>query len=400
MTAGVPPRKIDVHLHLAGIGTDGSGCWISPLFQRRLTFRLLRLVQRIKGGRRDPTDADWAANAAALVRDSELDQAVALGFDGVYDARGELDRALSQMIIPSAWVFEVCRRHPELLPGPSVNPHRRDALERLEECIDGGAALIKWLPATQRIDAADPAILPFLRRVAEAGIPLLVHSGGSEGTFAEIDPSLKDLERLRPALRLGVRVIVAHSGVPVIYMRDPDQLPLLREMLAEHPHLWVDNSGMSNPSRFRHLPRMAGDPDIAPRTLHGSDYPVPTNAFWYARVLGARRAWRLDRIRNPLQRDVELKRALGYPDDALTRHAAALAHLDRWPAPVKAAPHPGSAIAAGVQAPPPGTPGIPGEPRASTSGTSGIGEEPQGPPQGLPGIRGEWPASPQGLPGE
>lgn len=337
MTAGAPPpRKIDVHLHLAGIGTDGSGCWISPLFQRRLTFRLLSLIQRLKARQlRQPSDADWAANAAALVRDSEVHQAVALGFDGVYDERGELDAERSQMMIPTSWVLEVCRRHPELLPGPSINPHRRDAMDRLEECVEGGAVLIKWLPATQKIDAADPALLPFYRRLAEAGIPLLVHSGGSEGTFAEIDPALKDLERLRPALREGVRVIVAHSGVPVTYMRDPDQVPLLREMLAEYPHLWVDNSGMSNPSRFRHLPRMAEDPDIAPRTLHGSDYPVPTNAFWYLRRLGAD-AWRLDRIRNPLQRDVELKRALGYPDDVLTRHAAALANLHRWPAPAKA----------------------------------------------------------------
>jgi len=106
-------------------------------------------------------------------------------------------------------------------------------------------------------------------------------------------------------------------------------------MLAEYPHLWVDNSGMSNPSRFRHLPRMANDPDLVPRTLHGSDYPVPTNAFYYMRLLGGGAAWRLDRMPNPLQRDVELKRALGYPDAVLTRHAEALANLARWPAPVK-----------------------------------------------------------------
>jgi hypothetical protein len=107
-------------------------------------------------------------------------------------------------------------------------------------------------------------------------------------------------------------------------------LPLLREMLAAFPHLWVDNSGIANPSRFRHLPRLARDPDFVPRTLHGSDFPVPSNAFYYPRALGPARVARLEAIRNRLQRDVEVKRALGYPDDVLTRPASVLANLGWW----------------------------------------------------------------------
>lgn len=323
--------KIDVHVHLAGVGTNDSGCWVAPLFMRRVTFRLLKLRHGMNARQmRESADADWAADVADRVRRSELTHAVVLGFDGVYDRAGALDRARSQMIIPPRWVFEVCRRHPELLPGPSINPHRADAMERLEECIEGGAVLIKWLPATQGIDPASPALRPFYRRLAEAGIPILVHSGGTEGTFAQVNPALKDLRRIIPPLREGVKMIVAHCGAPVAYARDADQVPLLRTMLGEFPHLWVDNSGMANPSRWMHLPRFAHDPDVSPRVLHGSDFPVPSNAFWYARRLGARRALALDRIRNRMQRDIEMKRALGFPDDALTRPAQVLANLDRW----------------------------------------------------------------------
>ena len=319
--------KIDVHTHLAGIGTDGSGCWTSPAFQRRITYRLLRLRHGVGG---EHADAEWAAELAGRVRRSELDHAVVFGFDGVYDARGALDEARSQLIVPPRWVFEVCRRHPELLPGPSINPHRADALERLEECVEGGAVLIKWLPATQGIDPADTSLEPFYRRLAESRIPILVHSGGAEGTFAQVEPELRDLRRIIPALRAGVRMIVAHSAAPVIYARDPDQRPLLRDLFAEFPHLWVDNSGMANPSRFPHLARLADDAEIVARTLHGSDFPVPSNAFWYLRRLGVREVARLERIRNRMQRDVELKRALGYPDDVLTRAPRVLANLDRW----------------------------------------------------------------------
>jgi hypothetical protein len=38
----------------------------------------------------------------------------------------------------------------------------------------------------------------------------------------------------------------------------------------------------------------------------------------------------LERIRNRMQRDIELKRALGYPDAVLTRAPQVLANLERW----------------------------------------------------------------------
>lgn len=331
MTGSTETPRIDMHVHLAGVGTNGSGCWISPSFARRLTFRLLRMRHGMTERQmRESADADWAADVADRVRRSELTHAVALGFDGVYDARGRLDEARSQMIVPAGWVFDRCRAHPELLPGPSVNPHRRDAMERLEECIGQGAVLVKWLPATQDIDPANPAITPFYRRLADAGIPILVHSGGSEQTFAQVRPELKDLRRIELPLSLGVRMIVAHTAAPVTYARDEDQVPLLKEMMRRHAHLWVDNSGISNPSRWPHLPRFAADAELVARTLHGSDFPVPSNSFWYMRRLGARRVAALERIRNRMQRDIELKRALGYPDEVLTRAATVLPNLDRW----------------------------------------------------------------------
>jgi predicted TIM-barrel fold metal-dependent hydrolase len=323
--------KIDCHTHLAGVGTQNSGCWTSPKLAKRLAFRILRRMHGVTPRHLETSfDQDWAARLAAGVRASEVDHAVALGFDGVYDARGELDEALSQMIVPPEWVFEACRRHPELLPAPSVNPHRRDALDVLEACIEGGAVLIKWLPATQRIDPSDAAIEPFYERLAEAGIPVLVHSGGSENTFAQVDGRLKDLRLLERPLRMGVTVIVAHTAAPVTYAPDENQLPLLKRWLAEFPRLWVDNSGISNLSRFPHLPRFAKDEELAARTLHGSDWPVPTNSFYYVRELGRQRVMSLEREKNTLQRDVSIKRALGYPDEVLTRACDVLPNLERW----------------------------------------------------------------------
>jgi predicted TIM-barrel fold metal-dependent hydrolase len=321
--------KVDVHVHLAGVGTGGSGCWTSPDFLNRPVLRMLRRLYRISESQmRTSADQDWAALIADHVRASELDAAVALGFDGVYDRSGELDRRRSQMIVPPSWVLEACRRHPGvLLPGPSVNPMRRDALERLDESIEGGAVLIKWLPAAQGIDPSDRSHRKFYDRLAASGVALLVHSGGGELTFAEVDPRLKDLALLEAPLRAGVIVVCAHSGVPVHLSRDADQTPLLRSLLERYPNLWLDNSGMANPSRFAHLARFARDHAIRARTLYGSDYPVPCIPIQYLHRLGPARAWRLQRERNPFDRDVRLKRALGYPDDTLTRAAGVLPRL-------------------------------------------------------------------------
>ncbi len=329
-TAATSPR-IDTHLHLTGVGTDDSGCWVSPAFQSRLTFQILRRIHGITTEQMEESaDSDWVHLVSEIVDESEIDYAVALGFDGVYRADGSLDEERSQMIVPPSWVFRSCHDNDHLLPGPSVNPFRADAMERLEECVDGGAVLIKWLPMTQGIDLRHPKIADFYRLLAEAGIPLLVHMGG-ERTFATIDESLNDVTLLRAPLDAGVPVICAHTGTRILFSLEPDQLPTLRGMFDEYPHLWVDNSGMCNPGRYAHLPALAEDSRIWERTLYGSDFPVPSNAIYFTRELGVKEVFEMEwRERNPIQRDVEIKRALGYPDRTLSRAVDVLANLDRW----------------------------------------------------------------------
>lgn len=317
-------RRIDIHTHLAGVGTGGSGCWIAGKLRRRITFRLLQRLNRVTEHQlRTTFDADWAAGLARLVDGSELNFAVALGFDGVYDDAGDLDLGRSQMIVPPDWVFRVCERHPELLPGPSIHPLRRDALERLDEAVERGAVLIKWLPSAQAIDPADRRIRPFLQRLADAGLPLLVHAGTGEQTFRMITPRFHELSRLVPALETGVTVIAAHAAAPLHFSFESDARPQLREMIGRYRNLWVDNSGLANPARFRHLPTLAADGVFQERTLHGSDYPVPNNAIYYPRILG-RTLVRIERERNRLQRDMMLKQALGFSRETFTRAAGVL----------------------------------------------------------------------------
>jgi predicted TIM-barrel fold metal-dependent hydrolase len=326
----LPPR-IDIHVHLAGVGTGNSGCWTSREFRRRPAFLGLRLLYGIGPSQMERTvDQDWAARISAAVAGSDLDLAAVLGFDGVYDASGKLDRERSQLIVPLSWVFQVCERYGNLLPAPSINPFRRDALDQLDEAIDRGAVLIKWLPIVQGFNPASKRAAPFLRRVADAGIPLLVHAGSGEVTFRTVDPAVGQLEYLIPALEAGVTVVCAHAAAPIHHRTDPSQVPLLRSLLRRFSNLWVDNSGLANPSRFMHLPRFAADAEINERTLHGSDFPIPSSPLFYCRQLGIRRTLGINALKNPLQREVSIKRDLGFADVTFRRAASVLANIGRW----------------------------------------------------------------------
>ncbi len=321
--------KIDVHIHLVGSGCCDSGCFVSKDFKRRYTFRLIKLLMGISDLEiKTDIDIKWVDQISAGLFESEIDYGVALGFDAVIK-NGEIDYTDTQMMIPNEWVFKVANDNKNILPGPSVNPYRKDALEILEKCNEQKAVLIKWLPSTQRIDPADTKLRPFYNQIADLNLPLLVHIGG-ERTFKSLSPEFNFLKRLEMALELGVKVICAHSATPILASREPNQLKDLEVYLNRYPHLWVDNSGMCNPGRFHHTGALANHELISQRTLYGSDWPVPSNALYFVSKLGIKKTWQIDRMKNYFQRDIETKRSLGYPDTSLTRANSVLANLDAW----------------------------------------------------------------------
>jgi predicted TIM-barrel fold metal-dependent hydrolase len=325
------PIKFDLHVHLAGTGCHDSGCWISPKFRKRLTYRLLKILHGISRRQEETTiDRDWIGLINRLIAASEIDYAVVLGFDAVVDPQNGIEmREDSQLIVPPTWVFAVCEENPALLPGPSINPYRKNALATLEASIQRGAVLIKWLPTVQIINPADDALKEFYQMAARAKLPILIHMGG-EKTFRPIAPQYNDVGLLKAPLEAGVPVICAHTATAPMGSSEPDQIDKLKDLLRSYPHLWVDNSGLCNPSRFFHVPRLAKDQLIVERSLYGSDWPVPSHAIYYIKEMGPRRVFQIDRLPSTSQRDIEIKRYFGYPDITLSRHSEVLVNLDKW----------------------------------------------------------------------
>lgn len=319
---------IDIHCHTAGIGAGGSGCFVSTAMRRNVRFNFFlttfgvsehELLQQGDG-------LVLERLSQRLAESRSVAAAVVLAMDGVVDTHGDLDEAATEIYIPNEFLGRECRNYPNLLFGASINPNRPDALERLERVAAGGAVLVKWLPSVQGIDPANPRLKPFYRRLHELNLPLLTHTGGEE-SFTRVDNRLADPLRLRSALDEGVTVIAAHcasNGKNDGQANGERLQPLFRE----YPNLFADVSSLTQANRLGHLPRVLRHPEINDRLLYGSDMPIInsfiTSPWWHAYRIPFSNVCRIAAIRNPWDRDVELKRALGVTEEILGNSARVL----------------------------------------------------------------------------
>ena len=321
--------KIDCHVHLIGPNRPSTG----NLYRRATEAVSARYLRRAMTLEPDDDPAAFSRayteRLAALVGESELDRVVLLAFDRVYDSAGEPDQRRTYLHVSNAYAREARDAHPErFLLGASVHPHRPDALDALDRVTAWGAALVKLLPNTQGIDLADPRHDPYLRRLADLGLPLLVHCG-YEHTLPVVEQRFGDPRRLRPALDAGVTVIVAHCGAAG-RLHLNETFGAFLELLRDYPNCYGDTAALANFWRSRYLFELLEPAKLAARygveiddplerLVHGSDFPIPCTPFAFVgRTSRAdRRAAR--RLANPLDRDIALKRSAGLPEAPLTR---------------------------------------------------------------------------------
>jgi predicted TIM-barrel fold metal-dependent hydrolase len=256
------------------------------------------------------------------MRGSSLDAAVILAQEKVYDASGRVMEAFGTAYVPNDYVLKLAREHNEFLPAVSIHPARPDALEELERGI-AGAVMMKCLPNCQNIDCTDRRFTKFWERMTEAGLPLLAHTGG-EHTMQVVRPEFADPRALDWPLQCGVTVIAAHAGTQS-GLFDPEYFHHFREMALKHPRFYGDNSAFNIPVRSRAI-RPCLESPLAEKILHGSDFPVPIFGHWaWMRGLVTRanlRKWQ--RQANVLERDRQLKLAMGFKESTFTRIAELL----------------------------------------------------------------------------
>jgi predicted TIM-barrel fold metal-dependent hydrolase len=319
LSGNLRAQRIDMHVHMVGNGVAGSGGWLRLKgWHRWLAGFMLRQLGIPASALEGDLEAIYAEHLGKLVREASMDAVVLLAHERVHDPDGTPREDLGSMFVPNDVVLGLAKAHPDFLPGVSIHPARRDALDELERCLAGGAVLMKCLPNCQNIDFSDRRFQGFWERMAAAGLPLLAHTGG-EHTVPVINAKLADPRLLRFPLECGVTVIAAHCATKSGAF-DPDHFEAWVAMLREFPNLYGDVSAMVSLNRCGHL-RDCLRAEIAPRILHGSDFPVPVlgHRMWLQGWLDRATFRRCQDVPNPLERDWQFKLALGFSEEIATR---------------------------------------------------------------------------------
>jgi predicted TIM-barrel fold metal-dependent hydrolase len=318
-TLAAPLKPVDMHVHLVGNGAGGSGCWLrlkGPY--RALAGLMLRGLGLPGNALSGDFEGIYVQRLLQLIRESSLGAVVLLAHDQVYEATGQRMEGAGSFYVPNEFLLKLAREHPEFWPAVSIHPARPDAMEELEKCLAAGAVMMKCLPNCHNIDCNDRRYSKFWERMAAAGLPLLAHTGG-EHTVPVVNKTFEDPRTLTLPLDCGVTVIAAHCGTKS-GLSDVDYFPVFVEMTKRFPRLYGDTSALLTLNRCGHL-RDCLQTGIVERIVHGSDVPVPVLAHraWLKGFFDWDTFRRWQRHPNVFERDYQLKRAMGFPEEVFTR---------------------------------------------------------------------------------
>ena len=310
---------IDFHAHVAGLGFGTSGCFISDEMRNnfRFKFYLMAMGTSLKELERDGDQVVFKKISDAVAQSKVIDKTVILSLDGVINKDGELDKNLTQIYVPNEYVYTQTQRYPNLLYAASINPYRKDAIERLIQAKAQGAVLVKWIPSIMYIDPADPAIIPFYTKMAELNIPLLTHTG-MEKAFSHAKDELADPRRLALPLSLGVNVIAAHIATTG-ESDGEENFERILPMFKQYPNLYGDISSLTQINKLGYVKKLLAHPELEGRLIYGTDWPLqffPLISPWYhLDEIKISEAFAISRMKNQWDRDVALKIGMGLNKD-------------------------------------------------------------------------------------
>jgi uncharacterized protein len=200
-----------------------------------------------------------AEEVIAFLTGHGVDKLVALH----YSHQPEMARVLNR------FVAELARAHPQIIPLGTVLPGEPDAAAILDEAFGPlGLRGLKLHCHVQRMASDDPRLDLVYARAADAGLPVVIHSGRAPCLDGyQIDPArLCSADATRRALTRHPRLelVVPHLGA--------DEIATHFAMLDEFENLWLDTT-MSVGGYLDAPPDPALLIRYADRILYGTDFP-------------------------------------------------------------------------------------------------------------------------------
>ena len=302
-----------------GDGSNESGCWLrSSTLLDRIVEPIVKAQAGIsKSSRQLGVDQAYEERLIGLIDDSLLDAVLLLAMDYPYDEDGNCLKEKAKFYVPNDHVLGLAKKKAQIIPACSIHPARKNAIQELERCVEQGAKVLKLLPNCHNVDCSDTRYRIFWERLAKLNMPFLAHTGG-EFSVPVLNAKFADPRILRLPLECGVKVIAAH-GAGKSGLWDLDYTADLIRMMDEFANLFTDNSALASPNRWRTIPALL-DPKIQSRVIHGSDFPIPSGGLgpWMGKLLSGANYSKSRKIKNPLDRDVFIKKAIGFKENTFT----------------------------------------------------------------------------------
>lgn len=279
--------------------------------------RLSRMVRwaldgQSLAGPRDKLNDQWSDILVGWIRASTLDRVVLLALDSVHDRDGRRLPDKTILTVNNEYVWQFTAQKPEFMFGASIHPYRKDALEALERVATRGACVVKWIPSGQHIEPDDPKCYPFYEALAHYDIPLLTHTG-IEHSLGSRRSTSNHPQKLIPALQAGVKVIAAHCGVH-LFLHEPSYFRSWAALARQYENMFGDLGAFAIVTRARYVRKIFKDDVLMRKVLYGSDFPTIPSPYWCWQ-LGPSKMKQMSLLTNPLERNLQMMRALGMPDD-------------------------------------------------------------------------------------
>lgn len=335
---GLDPAECwDCHIHLIGVGDNGSGIWINPRMQQwwhPIEFAQFHFY--LNGSCADHAqdrDGRYLQRLSQLLMEFPPGfRCMLLAFDYHYDELGHRQLQHSAFHTPDVYAGRMALQQPERLEWiASIHPYRDDALDALRQAAALGARAVKWLPAAMGMHPGSPRCDAFYALLRALDMPLLVHCGTEYAVHGAGVQELGNPLHLRRPLEQGVRVLVAHCaslgrGVDLDRGANGPRVPnfeLFARLMDEPVHvgrLFGEISAVTQINRRDSvIDTLLTRKEWHPRLVNGSDYPLPGIVPVFSPTHFARRGLlsaeqadvlRAIRLHNPLLFDFLLKRML------------------------------------------------------------------------------------------
>jgi hypothetical protein len=314
-----PAKAVDIHCHVGLLG-DEHPEWgrMSEWYRKQAVYKVFTFYAHMPPDQ--VSDRSLRESTLEAISSSALGGVVCLALDPVYDSKGQRREDLSHMWVDNEYVVDLRKSLPDkILLGASVHPYDPLFRARVQQVVDQGAVLLKWLPSAQQIELADPRVRDAITFLATARhgapLPLLLHVG-AEYAIPSTNPQTTSYDflswdawdqfwnalrlrnrwyrpqarkrraTLQAGLESGAVVIFAHLGLPYYAphwlkgILEHSDFRVVTHFLHSYPadspaggRCYADVSATVTPFRRSYFGDIARLP---PRSLlFGSDFPTP-----------------------------------------------------------------------------------------------------------------------------